>query len=169
MTEDKRLLDLIPYPGYEQPKKQMTHQEYYAYLQNKGSLTPEEQQWEISYGDCIKKERRGRLISFLNQLRLLLFLNQLRLLLSASALFSAVLMIDAFSRGISNNMGLISTIIILFSGFIVGTVSIEDAWKIDWGRSKGTLVFIKSVSLAIAWGVGFIWGAVYILLILYYI
>jgi hypothetical protein len=49
--------------GREQPapQKQMTYQEFYVYLLNKGALTPEEQQWKTSYEDYITKAQQERL------------------------------------------------------------------------------------------------------------
>ncbi len=49
--------------GMEQPapQKQMTYQEFYVYLLNKGSLTQEEQQWKKSYEDYITKAQQERL------------------------------------------------------------------------------------------------------------
>jgi hypothetical protein len=50
--------------GREQPppqQKQMTYQEFYVYLLNKGALTPEEQQWKTSYEDYITKAQHERL------------------------------------------------------------------------------------------------------------
>jgi hypothetical protein len=42
-------------------QKQMTYQEFYVYLLNKGALTPEEQQWKTSYEDYITKAQQDRL------------------------------------------------------------------------------------------------------------
>jgi hypothetical protein len=50
--------------GREQPpqqQKQMTYQEFYVYLLNKGVLTQEEQQWKTSYEDYITKAQQERL------------------------------------------------------------------------------------------------------------
>lgn len=49
--------------GREQPvqQKQMTYQEFYVYLLNKGALNPEEQQWKTSYEDYITKAQQERL------------------------------------------------------------------------------------------------------------
>jgi len=43
------------------PQKQMTYQEFYIHLLNKGALTPEEQQWKTSYEDYITKAQQERL------------------------------------------------------------------------------------------------------------
>ena len=42
-------------------QKQMTYQEYYVYLLNKGALTTEEQKWKMSYEDYITKAQQERL------------------------------------------------------------------------------------------------------------
>jgi hypothetical protein len=43
------------------PQKQMTYQEFYVYLLNKGALTTEEQKWKTSYEDYITKDQQDRL------------------------------------------------------------------------------------------------------------
>lgn len=43
------------------PQKQMTYQEFYIYLLNKGSLTPEEQQWKKSYEEYLTKIQQERM------------------------------------------------------------------------------------------------------------
>jgi hypothetical protein len=46
--------------GAAPPQKQMSYKEFYIYLLNKESLTPEEQQWKMSYEDYITKNQQER-------------------------------------------------------------------------------------------------------------
>jgi hypothetical protein len=46
--------------GAAPPQKQMSYQEFYIYLLNKRSLTPEEQQWKVSYEDYITKVQQEK-------------------------------------------------------------------------------------------------------------
>lgn len=48
--------------GQAPPQKQMTYQEFYVYLLNKGSLTPEEQQWKKSYEEYLTKIQQERTV-----------------------------------------------------------------------------------------------------------